>query len=377
MNNEDLFDLLIDYFGVEPDSDGEVRVDCPNCGKEAKRGQTHFSFSARGGHCFVCGTSWSLRYLAIDVGVIEARDRYTSRPSPRGIAKRQVQKQKTKRRMSSAEWIEYGRVFTSHPDLATAWREYKIVPEALARWYRLGLGCFPEGSYMSKCTHLRLTVPLIDTAGTVHGFRCRTIAGDYGGWRERCEAAGHAKWLSPAGTQMLLYNGQRIGEGPKYGVASDGLPPPDQETVLFVVENPIDAIQVEMVYGDARNVRAVATLGVTVWDDEWTERIREIGCRVLVAYDNDRPGNGGGAAGREAWLAEHGKDIEPNGVKLVNRLLKAGVKATLMDWGGYPLKTDIGMLVNEALGRLMELANDSFAPQLRGESGAGSCCVVV
>ena len=98
---------------------------------------------------------------------------------------------------------------------------------------------------------------------------------------------------------------------------------------------------------------------------------------MLVAYDNDRPGNGGGAAGREAWLAEHGKDIEPNGVKLVNRLLKAGVKATLMDWGGYPLKTDIGMLVNEALGRLMELANDSFAPQIRGESEAGSCCVVV
>ena len=71
MSNEDLFDLLIDHFGVEPDSDGEVRVDCPNCGKEAKRGQTHFSFSERGGHCFVCGTSWSLRRLAEEMGIVE------------------------------------------------------------------------------------------------------------------------------------------------------------------------------------------------------------------------------------------------------------------------------------------------------------------
>jgi len=202
------------------------------------------------------------------------------------------------------------------------------VPESLVAAYRLGYGAYPQ--YTSKCSHRRLQVPLIER-GQVVGFRSRSVG---------CDCA---KWLSPAGSRTLLYNGERLTRGPYYGMGfalNAWVPHGD---VLYIIENPVDAILLEH---NSPEVYAVATLGVTMWQPEWTELVvRARPAMVVVAYDNDRPGNGGGIPGRDAWLRDHPKDIVPNGVKLVNALLTAGVNARLFPWADSPLKADIGDLI--------------------------------
>ena len=111
--------------------------------------------------------------------------------------------------------------------------------------------------------------------------------------------------------------------------------------VLLITENPIDALLLEHRYPESC---AVATLGVALWRDEWTELLVRSGALlVVVMFDNDRPGNGAGRAGQLAWMRTHDRDIMPNGIRLVNRLLRAGVNAQLYDWGDdAPLHQDAG-----------------------------------
>jgi hypothetical protein len=157
-------------------------------------------------------------------------------------------------------------------------------------------------------------VPLYED-GEIVGIRGRSLGCDCG------------KWLSPGGSRCVLYNAEHLSR-----VAGK---------VLWILENPIDALMLELRVSQSV---AVATLGVSLWQDDWTERV--VGCgakRVIVSYDFDMPGNGGGKVGREAWLATHDKLIVPNGVKLCNRLLEAGVRAMLFPWPeDTPLHTDIG-----------------------------------
>ena len=273
---------------------------CPACGKEAKRGSVHFSFSERGGFCFVCQFKAGLGKLAEMYGLDGGPS--WAPPPPRPLERR------IDKRAEFARWCaEWAR----NPRAAEAWQSYKPLPEQVIRARALGLGRFPK--YASKCQHERLMVPIYED-GEIVGIRGRSLGCDCG------------KWLSPSSSRCVLYNAEHL--------------PRAAGKVLWILENPIDALMLELRVPQSV---AVATLGVTLWQDVWTERL--VAAKpflTMVTFDNDRPGNGGGEAGKAAWLATHEKDIEPNGVRLCNRLLVAGLRARLFDWGDAPLKADIG-----------------------------------
>jgi len=324
MSENSLFARLCARLAANPDSQGEVHVDCPFCGKEAKRGQTHASFSERGFHCFVCGQGTSLAHLA---------EMLLGREAPEPVVPAYPrQTERARKPVVPGRLDEFSRLAELYASSTVAlayWLKYKPVPEEAVSAYRLGLGAYPK--HMSRCEHQRLQVPLI-AQGKVVGFRGRQLV-----WRCSC-----GKWLSPSGSRMILYNGERLTGEPHEGMGYAYGWRPIAGKVLFIVENPIDALLLEARYP---RVCAVATLGVTIWQAAWTELVaRARPGLVIVAYDNDRPGNGGGQRGKEAWLADpkHKQDIVPNGIRLANRLLEAGVRARLVQWAGYPLKTDVG-----------------------------------
>lgn len=325
-----MFPAMCAQLGLRPDRRGEAHVACPFCGKEPKRGQTHFSFSERGGYCWVCGNSAGLGQLAKLFGLDgEAVER--ARYMPRRARPELVEE-------PPADFGKLARRYADHYQCVERWQQYKPLPETVIRSYGLGYGEHPP--YTSKCQHARLQVPLVAN-GKVVGFRSRSVS---------CDCP---KWLSPKGSRMVLYNGERLGaKGSDLGWAAGRCRAHGR--VLYIVENPIDALLMEHIWSP--EVVAIATLGVANWKDHWTALVRRASpALVVVAYDNDRPGNGGGLRGREAWLAAHSRDIEPNGVKLVNRLLEAGVDSELYDWGDAPLGADVGaMLAEESLRRQRE-----------------------
>lgn len=305
------FQLLQQHLGVVPDRRGECHVTCPACGKEAKRGQAHFSFSERGGFCFVCGSEFSLATLAAHYGIEgdEPIQPVERQEKPKGEAPSldfdYLADQYSHRFGASYYWEK--------------WQSYKPVPVDLVKKHWLGYGAFPK--YSSKCSHNRLIVPIFGLDRMVIGLRGRAIDCNCG------------KWLSPAGSQMFLYNWQTLKDA--------------AGKLLFVVENPIDALMLELVN---ENVKAVATLGVTIWQDEYTALVADSGAmRVVVAYDHDVPGNGGTPEMRQAWAESHNGKLPPaGGAKVANALLAAGVQAMLLPWpADTAAKTDIGDILEE------------------------------
>jgi len=297
-----LFDALLRQHGVQPDRHGEAHVTCPFCGKEPKRGQVHFSFSERGGKCFVCGQGATLSKLAELWGHGEPRPAPAPKPRP---ARRAVW-----------NWDALVAQYAANPRRLEAWASYKPLPEDVIRARRLGLGTFPKS--LSKCQHERLMVPLYEDGRCV-GIRGRSLGCSCG------------RWLSPLGSRCVLYNAEALSRA--------------AGRVVFIVENPVDALMLEQLHP---HVVAVATLGVSMWQDTWTDLLRRCGARrVVVAYDNDVPGNGGTAAARAAWQARHGSLPMPGGIRLVNRLLEAGIPARLYDWGDAPVGADIGSVLQK------------------------------
>lgn len=331
---EALFDDLCYALNAAPDRRGEVHVPCPACGKEPSRGQTHFSFSLRGGHCFVCNTSLSLKSLHRQV----LGDTWT--PGP--VRVRRQPKRRRQRRVedfASVAWQARQRRYEEYPDRVARWQEYKPLHPLLIDAYRLGVGAFPK--YSSRCEHERLMVPLI-AENKIVGYRGRTIG---------CECG---KWLAPAGSQMILFHGERLNRDmPGPGLGMVAYERAVAGSVLWIVENPMDALLLE--FADP-SYTAVATLGVSMWQPEWSRLVARSGAEIVfVAYDNDRPGNGGGAVGRAVWLADHPQDIEPNGIKLVNLLREAGARqAELFDWRDKPLKMDIGDVVAPTVRQMLD-----------------------
>lgn len=299
-----LFERLCRHYDARPDRRGEVHVDCPFCGKEAKRGQTHFSFSEQGCSCFVCGNGGSLARLAKIAGLNgddewQAPIQYKSKPKPKRVYSWQ----------SRAE--DLAQQYQSAPRLVELWQAYKPVSEETIKKHRLGVGVFPK--YTSRCQHPRLMVPLIDFDGKIVGFRGRRIDCD-------CNT-----WLVPGGCKKTLYNWQVLGEG----------------QFIFIVENAIDALLVgERLTGAV----AVATLSISYWEDAWLEKlIAAKPARIDVAFDNHRPGNGNG---KKEWMKKHKTDALPMGIKLTNRLRKAGLPAFLFDWKDEPIGMDIGEMLS-------------------------------
>ena len=306
-----LFDSLCHHVHAEPDRRGEVHIDCPYCGKQAKRGQTHFRFSVRGFKCWVCGESGSLKRLAeqLDAQPLD-------RPVPRAVAP--VAPARPRAWQTNPQAVLER--FLEAPDRLPLWQAYKpLTLETIARW-KLGVGLLPS----SACRHQRLIYPLLED-GRIVGFRGRSTG---------CDCP---KWLTAGGSKTVLFGLELV--------------EPGSEVIL--VENPVDAL---LAIQETPGVVAVAsTAGAGTWREEWTQELRQRRpAHVTVWLDHDLAGNGSRYHWHEMvadWKAKHPdcKRIpDPNGPRIANLLEAAGIRASLYVWPkGTPLKYDLGSALIE------------------------------
>jgi hypothetical protein len=295
-----LLDLIVKTHAIV-DRKGEAHTTCPACGHTSDPRHPHFSFSQKGAHCFSCGYSAGLQGYAKLVGITEIKVTLT----PRAQAQ-------------PPTWLSQagGLVdkYTTNPQAWDKWQAYKKVSRPTFESHRLGLGILP----LSPCHHPRLIVPIMRGTEIV-GLRGRRIA---------CDCA---KWLAPKDTSIELY--------PLYNAE------PEPRGIVFITENPVDALMI----GDAYPLlHGVATYSTSYWYPHWEQQLSQAEM-VVVAFDNDLPGCGGGC-NREKfikeWLLTHPLVPEARGIKLVNRLLEIGLPARLYDWGDKPSKFDMGDLLN-------------------------------
>ena len=139
-----------------------------------------------------------------------------------------------------------------------------------------------------------------------------------------------AKWIQAMGSRSALFN-------------ADGLRCGAQ---VVVSESPVDAM---LLMQEMPEVVAVASSnGAATWRDEWTAVIAASQPEsITVWYDNDLAGTPSNyeEMARE-WRAAHPQATripDPNGPRVVNRLLRAGLRARLCQWPlGTPAKADLG-----------------------------------
>lgn len=352
--DRDTFVSLCRFFNAEPDGSGNVWVTCPLCG----RGDRRFSFHLeKGAHCFRCDGKLSLKQLADKV----LGEGYQAPPG--GAFSIKPPKVRAWQRKAN----DLADSFTQTPGRYEAWRAYKPLPASLIDLYHLGYGVFPglchtegrgepdfiarDGTRYWGCHHPRLIVPLY-ADGQVVGFRCRSVA---------CDCP---RWLSPAGSKLVLYNGACLlprdaRTANLKSLLGDSSAEYVQGHKLIIAENPIDAIWAQHNWG----VLGVGTLGVSIWKPGWTKilAVASPGA-TLVAFDNDLAGNGGGPSRRAleaAWRTTTGHPApEPAGIKRVRDLQKAKVRCRLHDWGGADVGADLGDLLKS--GALLP----DFTPQL-------------
>jgi hypothetical protein len=188
--------------------------------------------------------------------------------------------------------------FSQTPGNVKAWQAYKPLPADVIARRRLGLGVFPGGlaykqdGEWQRCEHRRLIVPLFSGRDAVAGFRCRAFE------------CGCKKWLSPGGTEMVLFNAAHIRRGQP----------------VTVLENPIDALLVHYKWGEA----AVATMGVTIWKPRYTEHVRQAGPSVTI-FGFDATGDA------PAWNERRARELRAQ-----------GLAAQAFDWSLYPGMKDFG-----------------------------------
>lgn len=295
---------------------GRWHADCPFCGKEAKRGQTHFSITPHGYYCFVCGAKGSHNKLA---GILFGDHAPVYEMQPR----RPLPPKAPPTWQSDA--IGLLRTYSNHPDNVTRWQAYKPLRiDIINRWH-FGFGALPGQS------HDRLIVPII-VGGEVVALRGRAIDG-----RE-------PKWISATGSTMKIWNLDGIGAG----------------ATVWIMENYVDAA---LFMQENADWQAVAVGGArALRDDEVATIAAAQPGRVIVAYDNDLAGQATGAMysqlrqeWADAWRARNpGKTKlppapEPSGPKVVNQLRQAGVNALLFRWPeSAPAKADVGWAVMTA-----------------------------
>lgn len=292
------FSVIVGHTHATPDRRGDAWITCPNCGDKRKK----FSFSERGANCFVCGFRPSLRQLAELLG-IRGDLVYTAPVIPA------IERKPRPWQLKAGIIL---RDLGATPGLEQAWQKYKPLSKKTIHEALLGYGVFPgglafqDGSEWKRCNHRRLIVPIFATEGgkpNLIGFRCRAV---------ECDCP---KWLSPGGSHLSLYGIEDVKP------ASD---------VLVICENPIDALLVRQEWEGG----AVATLGVSIWGDGYTEAVAATAPQQIVTwFDNDAPGQTTNPAIIAAWHARHPRVDPPlRGIKLTNRLLQAGLPATFYRW---------------------------------------------
>lgn len=297
---------------------GWYDCDCPFCGKEAKRGQVHFSYSENGYHCWVCGCHGALSALSEHLRLDTAA---------RGGF--QVQR-KEREPLPTARWRqnpgELLRRCQSHPDRYSMWRRYKPLTAATIDRYGFGLGRLPfqrqDGEwYMSRGDWL--IVPLWE-AGQLVGLRGRNL-GDSG-----------PKWISAAGSTYTLWGLDYVRPG----------------SVTWLCENYVDAAWLMQ---ERPTDCAVGIGGATTWQASWAQMLQERRPgTVIVALDNDLPGQATGQFRQTleaAWVAE--RNSEPpaaNGPRIANALRAAGINAVLFKWpDSAPAKAGMDWLLEQRM----------------------------
>lgn len=278
--------------GGWPDRRGEYWALCPF---HADRESGSFSFSERGYKCFACGAHGGLSRLAETLGLVEGWS------APLRLLPRPAAKTPATPRPEPA-WQKDPRVLDRFQPLGPLARQYchrrGLRDETIARW-RLGCGVLPA----SRAKLPRLILPVF-AAGQLVGLRGRALLPE----------DKEAKWLQSAGSRTTLFGADCLASG----------------RTVIVTEAPLSAILAMQEAPEV--VAAVAgTAGAGCWRPEWTEAIaRSRPAWALVWYDCDPAGL-------------------TNGVKVVNALLEAGVRARLYRWpAGTPPKTDLADVVVEA-----------------------------
>ncbi len=300
-----LLDELIHKTHAVTDRKGEHHITCPVCGKESTPRNPHCSFNGRGWHCFSCGAGGGLRDLAERLNVQGEYIAPLRQEAPR----------------QPASWLQDAErlieQYAAHSRSWSLWQAYKPLSRSTYDKMRLGVGVLP----VSKCKHERLIVPIYDGTMVV-GLRGRALGCDCG------------KWLAPGGTIIEMY--------PLYNEAAIV---PGAAVTIF--ENPIDSLLYTERAGGAVGV---ATYSIAYWYERWTKALQAARPEmVIVQYDNDIPGMGGGRRRAELvrqWLERHDRVPEPAGIKLVNKLQRAGLNAVPFPWDEFPATIkDFGQLV--------------------------------
>lgn len=312
----DPLDLLDRHYGEQPDRRGERHVKCPFCSNEPNRRKPNFSYSERGAGCYSCGHTASLNALCAFLGLTE--DKYL--PAPPAPRQRPPQRatEPFAWQLNPERLLE---TYTRHPRRVELWQQHKpLSAETIERW-QLGVGKLPA----SSCKHERLILPVIE-AGQVVGFRGRAI---------RCDCP---KWLAPAGFTAHLFGREAVRPG----------------GILWIVENNVDALLMMQLYPEYDAV--ASTHGCSTWLDEWTAHVASRAPRlVIVALDNDLPGNGGGKHRGELirrWREEHPAARRLPiawGPRIADKLVRAGLTTRLYIYpDGAPAKASVADLCQEA-----------------------------
>lgn len=310
--------------GTPARRDGEYHADCPYCGKEAKRGQTHFTYSPRGGHCFVCGGGGGLVGLARHLGLFDDSKAPSSLPRPTMAEPAPPPPPPAWRAWRRAEYMDA--YYPCASTVAAAWRASSYdkpvtIGDVVRHW--LGYGVLPGGH------ERRLIVPIFGADGRLACMRGRLP-----------DSSG---WMSPAGW--------RLAELPLFNLRSAR--PGD---TIVVVENAVDAILLSRHYEQrAALAVAVATLSVSYWTNAWDDALVALKpARVLVVYDNDLAGNGvsddeARAAEQQRWRDEKRHEPPPaRGPLLAQRLQRLGLRASVYQYPpGTPVGADPGDFIRQ------------------------------
>lgn len=259
--------------GVSPDRDGETHIACPACGKEPKRGHVHFSFSERGGKCFVCDAHY---------GIFALR-RMLLGDDPKPIPIRPVQRPPASIDVEPG-WKAYPTIWQTFLHLPQLARDYYhgrgFSDETITRW-RLGYGILPS----SRCRFLRLILPVF-VDGRLVAIRGRALDPQDQG----------DKWLCSRGSQTVLFGADTLETG----------------RIVIVTEAPYSAI---LAHQNRPDLAAVAgTGGAACWREEWSQQIAESDpAWCLVWYDADEAG-------------------EINGERVAKSLRGAGLRVQVWRW---------------------------------------------
>jgi len=282
-------------------------------------------------HCYSCqahgdGISWLRDYagLSFEDAVLELCNEPQAHAAALQPTPRPAEPAPLPSWLLDAE--QHVRRYAGHAQAVALWQDYRPLTTKTIAAYRLGYGTLP--AYASACNHPRLVVPLIWNNEIV-GLHGRALGCECGKWRGASRHPEHGKFLYNHATLKVCA----------------GKP-------LFILENPADALLMEQ---EDPGACAVATLGVTMWRDEWTAWLRYFAPSfVIVAYDNDHAGCPSRAVYAQAkerahqqWLARGQRGSfrapQPAGYTLVNRLREAGLTQTYKyDWGAARAGADMG-----------------------------------